>query len=206
MDDSLIIGCVLLAVVPLIVWDGTSAMRAGFDNAFWAKPLPDKLGQVAARRRQWNRLAIVWIPATLLVTAGLTAFAFQLTAAGEGVWAGLGLGALIPIAAIFVLTALLIATTVGHAAEASTSEVPAWVGPVWLASWWVERSLVIAANVAYVALGVGIVSSGYPAEWAGWVAIVSGALLALWASLRDYLFQHLILITPLALGVALILD
>ena len=65
--------------------------------------------------------------------------------------------------------------------------------------------IVVAANLAYVAWGVAMVDSGFPAEWAGWVAFISGLLLAVWASLQDNYFQHMTLITPLVVGVALLL-
>ena len=66
-------------------------------------------------------------------------------------------------------------------------------------------SIVVAANAAYVAWGVAILRSGFPADWVGWVAIVTGVLIALWASLTDDWFQHLTLITPIALAIALLL-
>ena len=204
MDDSLTIGLVLVAVVPLVIWDGVGGMRAGFDNAFWARPLAEKMPLIAARRRVWDRLSLIWVPINLLLTAGLTAFAFQLATTEDGVWGALGLGAFLPLAAAFIATVLLMATTIGKAAEEGS--MPAWAAPIWQASGWIERAFVIGANLAYVAIGVGIVSSGYPAEWAGWVAIASGALIAAWASLRDYFFQHMVLVTPLVLGVALLLD
>ena len=202
-SDAVITGWVLLAVLPLVVWDGVGGMRAGFDNAFWAKPLSDKLPLIAEQRRVWDRLSLIWLPITALLVAGLTAFAFQLSATGDGVWGVLGLGVFIPVATVFMATIPLMATTIGRAA--ADGSVPAWAEPVWQASGWLERAFVVGANLAYVSMGVGIVASGYPAEWAGWVAIVSGALLAVWASLRDYFFQHMTLVTPLALGVALLL-
>lgn len=52
---------------------------------------------------------------------------------------------------------------------------------------------------------MGILGSGFPADWAGWVAIVSGGFIAAWAALRDYFYQHMVLITPIALGIALVL-
>jgi len=202
-SDAAITGWVLLAVVPLVVWDGAGGMRAGFDSAFWAKPLPEKLPLIADRRRAWDRLSLVWLPITVLLSAGLTAFAFQLAGTEDGVWGLLGLGVFLPLATVFMGTISLMATTIGRAA--ADGSVPAWAEPVWQASGWVERAFVIGANLAYVSIGVGVVASGYPAEWAGWVAIASGAGIALWASLRDYFFQHMTLITPLSLGVALLL-
>lgn len=204
VDDSRIIGYVLLAVVPLVVVDGIGAMRAGFDNAFWARPLQEKLPLIAERRRVWNRLTLIWVPINLLLMAGLTAFAFQLASTEEGVWGALGIGVFIPVATAFIVVAVLMAATIGRAAEEGA--VPAWAEPAWQASGWIERMFVVGGNIAHVAIGVGIVASGYPVEWAGWVAIISGALIALWASLRDYFFQHMVLIAPIALGVALILE
>ena len=178
MNDASVTGLVLLAVVPLVVWDGVSGMRAGFDNAFWAKPLREKLPLIAAERRVWDRLSLNWLPITALLVAGLTAFAFQLAATEDGVWGILGLGAFVPLATMFMATVPIMAATIGRAAV--DGSVPAWAEPVWRMSGWVERAFVIGANVAYVSIGIGIVASGYPAEWVGWVAIGSGGLLAVW--------------------------
>ncbi len=52
--------------------------------------------------------------------------------------------------------------------------------------------------------GVAIIRGDFPAEWAGWVAIISGALIAAWTALTDYWFQHMTLLGPLAIGVALV--
>ncbi len=56
-----------------------------------------------------------------------------------------------------------------------------------------------------MAWGVAIVRSGFPSDWVGWVAVVSGGLIAAWASLSDYWFQHMTLLTPIAVGIALLL-
>jgi len=189
MDDSLIIGCVLLSVVPLVVVDAVGGMRAGFDNAFWARPLAGKLPLIAERRRAWDRLSLIWVPINLLLMAGLTAFAFQMASTEDGVWVALGIGVFIPVATAFIATIGLMAATIGRAAQGGS--LPAWAEPVWQASWWIERAFVVGGNVAHVAIGIGIVASGHPAEWVGWVAIGSGALIAAWASLRDYFFPAL---------------
>lgn len=206
-EGTFIVGFVLLAVIPFVAWDGVSALRAGFDNAFWARPFDVKMDHIPDERAAWRRLGIVWIPINMLLTGGLTAFVFQLAEAGETVWGALGLGVFLLGALAFPPAVLLMVATVDHAARERRDEgsTPTWVHPAWLSAWWSERAFVVGANLAYVAWGVGIVASGFPATWAGWVAIVSGALIAAWASLRDYFFQHMVLITPIALGLALIL-
>lgn len=206
-EHTVVVGVVLLAVVPFVVVDAVGGMRAGFDSAFWARPLDEKLDRIPAARRPWERLGIVWLFVGLLLTGALTAFTFQLSEQGEGVLAALGLGVFLPAAAAFLpLVAMMVAAASTAADRRSeTGETPAWLHPVWNAAWWLERCFVVGANLAYVAWGWAMVASGFPAEWAGWVAIVSGAAIAAWASLRDYFFQHMVLFTPIVVGVALIL-
>lgn len=202
-EHTLTVGAVLLGVIPLIAWDAVATLRDGFDSAFWARPLGQKLNQIEAHPKTWERIGIVWIAFNLITAAGFTAFAFQLAATGEGVWAGLGLGAYLLSAIAFLPGVVLMVATVRTGADTGTSET--WVLPAWRSTWWLERSFIIGANLAYVAWGVGILRSGFPADWAGWVAIATGALVAAWASTREYFFQHMTLITPIAIGVALVL-
>lgn len=206
MDDATLVGVVLLGVIPFVVWDGISSVRAGFDNAFWMRPLEEKMTAIVAVRDAWHRIGIVWIFVSGLLAAGFTAFSFQLVSAGEPVLAALGLGAFLLTAIGFTWAALLMVSTISRAAEvhAESGDVPPWALPAWTSTWWIERAFIIGANLAYIAWGAAIVSSGYPATWAGWVAIVSGAVLVAWVSLREYFFQHLVLITPIAIGMALL--
>jgi hypothetical protein len=206
-EDTVLVGLVLLGVVPFVVWDAVSTMRAGFDNAFWAQPLEAKMSRIAEQRDAWQRLGTAWIYICVLLMAGLVAFTFQLAAVGESGWAGIGLGAFILTAVGFVTSVALMASTIAYASDAMVDggPLPAWAMPAWTATWWLERAFIIGANLAYVAWGVGIVASGFPATWVGWVAIVSGGLIAVWASLSEYFFQHMVLITPVLLGVALLL-
>jgi hypothetical protein len=207
VQDTFFVGCVLLAVVPFVVWDAISTMRGGFDNAFWARSLEGKMDHIPDERATWHRIGIVWVPINLILSGGLAAFVFLLAGEGEAVWGAIGLGVFLLLAAAFLPGALLMMTTVSHAAEErrQSGSTPAWVQPVWQSTWWIERAFIVGANLAYVAWGVGIVKSGFPAPWAGWVAIVTGTVIAAWASLREYFFQHMVLITPLVLGVALLL-
>lgn len=207
VQGTVIVGIVLLGVVPFVVWDAVSSLRAGFDNAFWAKPLDAKMDDIPERRDAWHRLGFVWIFIGVVLSAGFAAFSFQLAGEGEPVWAALGFGVFLPVAGAFFVGANLMVTTIADAAEErrATASTPGWVQPVWRTAWWLERAFVVGANLAYVAWGVGMVATGFPAVWVGWVAIVSGGLIAAWASFGDYFFQHMALITPIVLGIALLL-
>ena len=207
IEHTLTVGIVLLTVVPLVAIDAVSTLRAGFNNAFWEKPLEEKLHLIAARHAAWRRLGIVWIFVLGAVASGLTAFTFQMAAAGEGVWAALGLGAFLTGAASFLAGAMPMITTVAAGAleRQRTGSAPPWMQPAWDAGGWLERGFIITANLGYVAIGVAILRSGFPADWAGWVAVISGTVLAAWAALREDWFQHMTLVTPLVVGVALLL-
>lgn len=206
-EDTVLVGVVLLGVVPFVVWDAVSSVRAGFDNSFWAQPLEGKMGRIAEQRGAWQRLGSTWMYICVLLAAGFAAFTFQLGGAGETTWAGIGFGTFILTATGFVTAVALMVATIGHASDATGDgdTLPAWAMPAWTASWWLERAFVIGANLAYVAWGIGIVASGFPATWVGWVAIVSGVLIAVWSAVREYFFQHMVLITPIALGIALLI-
>lgn len=207
VENTVIVGVVLLAVIPFVAWDAVSSLRAGFDNAFWARSLDDKMDYIPERRAAWHRLGTVWIFIGLLLSAGFMAFTFQLAGEGEPVWAAIGFGAFLPVVVALFLGATLMVTTIAAAAEdrRKTGSIPGWAHPVWRTAWWLERAFVIGANLAYVAWGIAIVATGFPAVWAGWVAIISGALIAAWASLRDYFFQHMALLAPIVIGIALLL-
>ncbi len=207
IEHTVVVGLVLLAVVPFAVGDAVSSLRAGFDNSFWALPLDEKLDRIVERRQAWRRLGMVWLFIIILMASGLTAFTLQLAEAGEAVWAALGLGAFLIGAGSFLAGALPMITAVEAAAvvRRDTGATPPWLQPAWDAGGWLERTFVIAANLAYVAWGVAIVRSGFPSDWVGWVAVVSGGLIAAWASLSDYWFQHMTLLTPIAVGIALLL-
>jgi hypothetical protein len=206
-EDTALVGFVLLGVVPFVVWDAVSTLRAGFDNAFWAQPLEAKMGRIAEQRDAWQRLGVAWIYIGVLLAAGFAAFSTQLSGAGESAWAAIGFGSFMLTAAAFVTSVALMVATIASASDAMVDgdAVPAWAMPAWTATWWLERTFVIGANVAYVAWGIGIVASGFPATWVGWVAIITGGAIAIWASLREYFFQHMVLITPVVLGVALVI-
>jgi hypothetical protein len=203
----MLVGIVLLGVVPLVVWDAANSLRGGFDNDFFARPVGEKLPHVAEHTSAWLRLGTAWIPITVLLVAGFAAFALQIAEAGEPVLAALGFGTFMVGALAFIVAVVPATHAVAAAAEVhkETGGIPSWLGPLWAASGIAERTFVVSANLAYVAWGIAMVDTGFPAEWAGWTAFITGLLLASWASLQDYHFQHMTLITPIAVGVALVL-
>lgn len=206
-EHTTLVGYVLLAVVPLIVWDAVGSLRAGFDSAFWALSLEEKLPRIAERSAAWRRLGTIWVFVIALLASGFTAFAAQLGMAGEPELAALGLGAFVTGAVAFLFVVLPMVMAVDQVAQTRDDgdEVPGWARAVWDSSWRFERFFVVTANLAYVVWGLAIIDSGFPASWVGWVAGGSGLLIAGWASVRDYFFQHMTLITPIVVGIALIL-
>jgi hypothetical protein len=205
-EDTVLVGIVLLAVVPIVAWDAWNSLRGGFDNDFFARPLEEKLPQVAENPSAWLRLGTSWIPITVLLVAGFAAFSVQLAEAGEPVLAALGFGSFLVGALAFVVAIVPATNAVAAAAKAHDERgaVPPWLLPLWAASGVAERTFVVSANLAYVAWGVAMVDSAFPTEWAGWTVFITGLLLAAWASLQDYFFQHMTLIGPIVIGVALI--
>ena len=88
----------------------------------------------------------------------------------------------------------------------TTGETPTWLEGLWNGAWWAELTYVLAANVAFVAWGVGILEVGYPARWMGWTMVVFGSLTVAWAAATRSVFPQLGLLLPFVLGIALVLS
>ncbi|MDX1659360.1 MAG: hypothetical protein R3343_11110, partial [Nitriliruptorales bacterium] len=157
MADADVAGLTLLLILPLVVFDGVSATRAGFDAAFWRRPLEEKLPHIVDHPRVWIGMGAVWPPLLVLVCAGMAAFSLQLADAGSGTWAFLALGAYLVGAFTWLLGVLIQTPVVLSAARErdTTGETPTWLEGLWNGAWWAELTYVLAANVAFVAWGVG---------------------------------------------------
>lgn len=206
-EYTVLTGLVFLGVIPVVVWESMGLVRAGFDNAFWDSALEEKLPRIAEHRTAWQRQGIAWVVIAALLGAGFVSLTFQLATEGETGWAAVALGGFLVTAAAFAAAIVLMVVTIATAADIhrETGTLPPWAMPSWTSSWLVERVFLVVANLAYVAWGVGIVGSGFPATWVGWFALVTGALVAGWVSLSEKFFPHLVLVVPIALGIALVI-
>lgn len=207
--DAVIAGLALLIVFPLLFAEAPAYRRGGYNSAFWQKSLDEKLDHIAQEPRHWARMGAVWLPILVVSGAGMTAFSFQLAGAGSGAgtWAFLALGAFLLGAVSWVFGVLLHTNVVRAAASvrAETGKTPDWLDGFWNAGLWAEMTFVIGANVAAVLWGIGILDTGYPADWMGWAAIILGLLAILVILFTKEAFPHLGVFMPIVLGVALVL-
>lgn len=78
---------------------------------------------------------------------------------------------------------------------------------MWTAASWAEMSYIMLTSLAYVAWGVGVVNSGFPATWAGWASMAVGGLsvIGLMIAPSRIGFPQLPLRVPIVLGILLVI-
>jgi hypothetical protein len=208
--DARLAGFILLLLVPLLVADVVIEARARFTGAFWASERDRKLEHIADHSRPWVWLGIGLIVMLAAATAGLSAFSVLLGQAGEGALAAAALGSFLLGTFGFVAAISLQFGPSGVAARVrrDTGATPGWLEPMWTAASWAETSYIILASLAYVAWGVGMVKSGFPATWAGWASIAVGGLSVIGVAIAPFRlgFPQLPLLVPIVLGVALVIS
>ncbi len=201
------LGILLLLIVPLFAAESVGYTRGGYNSRFWALPLDEKLDHVAAHPREWLWIGAMWIPMLAVATAGLTAFSLLLAQAGQGTLAGIGMGAFLLGALAWLTGVILQVALVSRAATVrrDTGTTPGWLQPFWSAGLWFEGGFILLSNLAYVAWGVAMVQSGFPAEWAGWASIALASLIVVSVLAARQGFPHLGLFVTAVLGVALVI-
>ena len=204
--DTVVAGIALLLIVPFLLLEFPAYRRGGYSGAFWRKPLEEKLDHIATQPAYWTRMGVMWLPILVLAVAGMTAFSFQLASKGAAAWSFLALGAFITGSFAWLNGSLIQTTVVRVAArvKADTGSTPDWLDAGWTMAWWSELTYVSATNLAFVAWGIGILDTGYPANWMGWAAIALGVIAILMIGLAREAFPHLGVIVPIVLGIALV--
>jgi len=202
MTDLQIVGGWLLLVVPLMVVEATAYVPAGFDSAFWALPLAEKLPRIAAEEHRWLRMARVWIVIPVVVAAGL--LAGSVVALGVDVWVWLGTG----IALVCAAVAVLMFATQGAAAIAAARRgtAPDWLEATWGVLSDVERTYVVGTSVASVLIGIGLTDGAVLGTWVAWSMIAAPGLVAASALITGFFFPHMALLGPLILAVGMMLS
>lgn len=205
--DTVTVGIVLLLILPLLFVEAPAYFRGGYTTDFWNLPLDDKLDHIAQQPVYWTRMGVTWLPILVLAISGTTAFTYQLASSGAPTAAWLGLGAFVVGSLVWMAGVLVQTTWVRRAAEirAATGTTPDWLQPGWDLAWWSELTHVTAANAAFIVWGIGMLDTGFPAEWMGWTAIVLGVIALLMVAFAREAFPQLGVIVPIVLGVALLL-
>ena len=175
---------------------------AALPSRVWTASLPDRLGLIAPRRRQWQAINLSIAGAAVLLVLGFAAFAQPLERAGAGVLVPLSLSTLLMGAPLWLasLTFRMTAMTVASDSEApGLAALSAWTGGLFLA--WTAL-----ANAAVLGFGVAIVHTGYPAAWSGWLAIVFAALMLAQLAATGDALPALYHVAPTLIGISLLLD
>ncbi len=205
--DTVTVGILLLLIVPLLFIEFPAYTRGRYTKQFWNLDLDDKLDHIGAQPEYWTRMGVAWLPILTLLAAGMTGFAFQLAERDTGVVAFAALGGF--LLGTFAWLVGVIIQTIGMRSAAQirreTGTTPDWLAVAWTTAWWSELTFVLSANLAFVAWGIIMIDTGFPATWMGWTAVIIGALaIGIVLFVREA-FPQLGVLVPVILGVALVI-
>ena len=203
-----LVGALLSSGIALMAIESVGYSRGGYNGAFWRSPLDEKLDHVSAHRRDWWWISIWSLVGLFTVTGGVFGLAGILADAGQPVLAYVSLGGY-SIAAAGWLFGLSVQTgAVSEAAKqrAETGATPAWLHPLWNAAYLTEIVFIAGSNLAYSLMGLGILRSDLVADWAGWLALVGGLLIAVIVLAMREGFPQLAYILPAVIGIALLIQ
>jgi hypothetical protein len=209
-SDVPLVEGLLLLLVPLVVADGVIEVRGRFSSVFWASERDRKLEHIAEYPRHWIWIGIGLILMLAVATAGLSGFSVLLGEAGEGTLAGVALGSFLLGTFGFVVGICLQfgPSRVAARVRRETGATPGWLEPMWTAANWAEVTYIVLASLAYLAWGLAMVNTGFPATWAGWASIAIGglSLIGVMIAPSRMVFPQLPLLVPMVVGVALVID
>lgn len=203
----LLVGILLVLPLALLVVEVPAYYRGGYDSAFWALPIDEKLDHIAGHARYWWWLSILGLVGIIALIAGVTGLAGLIVDSGQTVISFVALGVFVPSAMAWIFGSIVQTGAMPQAAKQRTAsgETPPWVHPLWSAAWTAEITYIVGANIAYAIFGYALLDFGI-AEWVGWVAIVGGLLTALAVVVLRNGFPQLAILLPGLIGVALILS
>ena len=203
-----LVGILLVSGFALIGVESIGYTRGGFNSAFWRLPLDGKLDHVEGHRRDWWWISIWSLVGMFTVAGGVFGFTYLLADGGEPVLASVALGWFVVAALAWVLGLAFQAAAVSEASSqrSESGATPKWVHPIWNVAFLLEILWIVGSNTAFALIGLAILRTGVVADWAGWVALIGGAGIAvLVLGLRDG-FPQLGFLIPAVIGVALIIE
>jgi hypothetical protein len=207
MSEGRIVGLALVLLLPLFVGTGIVSARGGYATAsFWRSERDRKLERITEHTGEWLWLHGVWVVLLVVLAGGMAGAATLVSDAGEPALAGIGVGIFLVSVVAWLVGVLLQGPPAAIAARVLREEgrSPSWLEPLFTAVGWVEVTYVAGTAASYVILGAAMVDSEVPAAWAGWVAIVVGALTILGSVFTRgaVTFPELPLVVPIVIGVA----
>ena len=203
-----LVGILLLSGFALIAVESIGYVRGGYDSAFWRLPLDEKLDHVAENRREWWWISIWSLVSLFTLSGGVFGLTSLLVVGGEPVLANVALGGFVISALSWVLGVTLQAAPVSEASQrrAERGVTSEWIHPFWNASFLLEIVWIVGSNIAFSLLGVAILQTGVVAEWAGWVALIAGAVIAVVVLVIREGFPQLGFLIPALIGVTLLVE
>lgn len=202
------VGVLLLAGLVLIAVEAVGYQRGGYNAAFWKLPLDDKLDHVSRHRWEWWWVSIWELVGLFFMTGGMFGLVSLLADDGEPVLAYVALGGYVVALFAWVLGLIIQASSISQASRqrSETGVTPPWIHPMWEAGYLAEGVWVIGANLAYVVVGLAILQTTLVADWAGWVSVVGGGVIAVLVLATRAGFPQLAILVPAAIGIALLLE
>jgi hypothetical protein len=203
-----LVGILLVSGFALIAVESVGYLRGGYNSAFWRLPLDDKLDHVAEHRRDWWWISIWSLVGLFTVSGGLFGFASLLVDGGEPVLAYVALGGFVVSVLCWVVGVAVQGAAISEASKQRTESgvTPEWVHPFWSFAFLLEVYWIVGSNVAFSLIGVAILQTGVVADWAGWVALIGGAITAVVVLVLRDGFPQLGILLPAVIGIALLIE
>lgn len=205
---TVLVGVLLLSGFALIAVESVGYVRGGYNSAFWRLPLDQKLDHVADHRWEWWWISLWPLVGLFTVSGGVFGFAYLLADGGEPVLAHVALGGFVISVLSWVFGVSIQAAAVSEASKQRTEAgvTPEWIHPFWNAAFLLEVVWIVGSNIAYSLVGVAILQTGVVADWAGWVALIAGAVTAVVVLVVRDGFPQLGILVPAVIGVALLIE
>lgn len=205
---TVLVGVLLLSGFALIAVESVGYVRGGYNSAFWRLPLDQKLDHVADHRWEWWWITLWPLVGLFTVSGGVFGLTYLLADGGEPVLAYVALGGFVISVLSWVFGVSIQAAAVSEASKQRTEAgvTPEWIHPFWNAAFLLEVVWIVGSNIAYSLVGVAILQTGVVADWAGWVALIAGAVTAVVVLFVRDGFPQLGILVPAVIGVALLIE
>ena len=203
-----LVGVLLLSGLALLGVESVGYVRGGYDSAFWKLPLDDKLDHIAAHRWEWWWISMWGLVGLFLLGGGVFGLGYLVADAGEPVLASVAVGGFAVAALAWVNGQIVQAASVSEAAKqrSETGVTPGWLHASWNGAFVAELSWLVGANLAYAVMGAAILRTDFVADWAGWVALIGGVLIAIGVLVAREGFPQLGYLPPAVIGIAVLVE
>ena len=203
-----LVGVLLVLPLALVAVETPGYTQGGYGSAFWKLPLDEKLDHVAGHQRHWWWISIWGLVGLFALTAGTAGLTALLAEDGEELLALVALGIFFASVVTWMVGTVIQAAVISEAAKqrAETEMTPAWVHALWGAGWFAEVVWIVGANVSYLVFGIALLNTDLVAGWAGWFAIVVGALIPVIVGVTRNGFPQLGMLSPAVIGIGLLVS